>query len=146
MRTPIFLGVGEVAWKYYMLFQHHTPPDGEIREDSSWVLGRQIGPYIRHPSRSICTTFGKRIVFYGLDCRTDRMIDRVCYESTYDAMFERLENEVVQGRTKHLILLLGVPIAYPRYEGFLSMRILLVHSLHLDSFGLRHSCQSMFHL
>lgn len=116
MRAPIFLKIGEVAWKYYMLFQQHTPPVGEKRpldEDPSWVIGGKKGPYIQHPSRSICTTFGNRILFYGLDCRTERTIDKICYESSYEKMFERLEKEV-NNETKHLLLLLGVPIAYPR--------------------------------
>ena len=114
MRAPVFLEVGKAAWKYYMLFQQHTPPDGEKEEDPSWVIGKEKGLYIKHPSRSICTTFGKRIVFYGLDCRVDRTIDRICYESTYQLMFDRLEKEVNE-ETKHVFLLLGVPIAYPRY-------------------------------
>ncbi|KAL5503806.1 hypothetical protein ACEPAH_7877 [Sanghuangporus vaninii] len=114
MRAPIFLGIGTVAWKYYMLFQQHTPPKGEEREDPNWVVGTEKGPYIQEYSRSICTNLGKRVAFYGLDCRVDRTLDRVCYGSTYDAMFARLDKEVVRGQTNHLILLLGVPIAYPR--------------------------------
>ncbi|KAI5119331.1 hypothetical protein M0805_000561 [Coniferiporia weirii] len=113
MRGAIFLEIGCVAWKYYMLFLHHTPPKGEQPEDPSWVIGDELGPYIRERSRSICTTFGKRVVFFGLDCRTERTLEHVCYESTYDTMFERL-NKMVNDETKHLILLLGVPIAYPR--------------------------------
>ena len=116
MRAPIFRQIGKVAWKYYMLFQQHTSPEGEgDKEDPTWVIGAQPGPYIEHPSRSICTTFGKRIVFYGLDCRVDRTIDRICSATTYEKMFERL-NSVVNTETKHVLLLLGVPIAYPRYE------------------------------
>ncbi|EJD06423.1 uncharacterized protein FOMMEDRAFT_131380 [Fomitiporia mediterranea MF3/22] len=114
MKAPIFLGIGSVAWKYYMLFQQHTPPKGEANEDPSWVIGKEKGPYIQEYSRSICTTLGERVVFYGLDCRVDRTLERVCYGSTYDLMFDRLKREVVVGRTNHLILLLGVPIAYPR--------------------------------
>lgn len=121
MRAPIFLGIGKVAWKYYMLFQQHTPPQGEAPEDAAWVLGTERGPYIKERSRSICTTFGKRVAFFGLDCRVDRTIDRVCYESTYDAMFGRLESAVVTGETTHLILLLGVPIAYPRRVAFMTL-------------------------
>ncbi|KAH8109595.1 hypothetical protein DFH11DRAFT_1627141 [Phellopilus nigrolimitatus] len=107
MQAPAFLEIGRVAWKYYMLFQQHTLPQGE-------VLGTERGPYIQELSRSICTTFGKRVVFFGLDGHVDRTLERICYPSTYEAMFARLEKEVVYGQTKHLILLLGVPIAYPR--------------------------------
>ena len=115
MSTPVFGAIGEVAWKYYMLFQQHTPPEGETPEDPSWVVGKKDGPYIEQKSRSICTKLGKRVVFYGLDCRVDRTKHRICKTSTYDVMFERLETEVTR-ETKHLVLLLAVPIAYPRYE------------------------------
>lgn len=132
MRAPVFMGVGlsslsllpsppnqrppgRVAWKHYLLFQLHTPPKGEEHEDPSFVIGRQTGPYIRQKSRSICTPLGRRVLFYGLDCRTERTITRVCYGETYDAMFARLEQAVKQqGEVNHLLLLLGVPIAYPR--------------------------------
>jgi hypothetical protein len=34
--------------------------------------------------------------------------------ATYGKIFARLRKDVVPGETKHLIVLLGVPIAYPR--------------------------------
>ena len=116
MNGEVFLVIGEVAWKYYMLFQHHTHFDETSieTEDPSWVLGTEPGPYIKHRSRSICTTFGKRVVFCGLDCRAERTLDRICYPKTYDAIFQKLEEKVASGNVKHLILLLGVPLAYPR--------------------------------
>ena len=127
MRAPIFVEIGKVAWRYYMLFQQHTPPAGENPEDPSWVIGTQKGQYIQERSRSICTTLGKRIVFYGLDCRVDRTIDRICYGSTYNLMFDRLEKEVTKD-TKHILLLLGVPIAYPRYGNSHSHLVIHAHS------------------
>ncbi|KZT54207.1 hypothetical protein CALCODRAFT_457001 [Calocera cornea HHB12733] len=129
MRAPIFLGIGRVAWKYYALFQLHIPPKGEDPEDPSWLIGKEPGPYIRERSRSICTTLGKRIMFFGLDCRTERTLKRIVYQSTYDAMFERMESELEKAEdTTHLILLLGVPIAgYPRLVW--AERLLNSHSI-----------------
>lgn len=46
---------------------------------------------------------------------------------SYDLVFERLTKEVVAGETKHLIVLLGVPIAYPRLvwlENILTSRLM----------------------
>ncbi|KZO93112.1 hypothetical protein CALVIDRAFT_546792 [Calocera viscosa TUFC12733] len=115
MRAPIFLGIGRVAWRYYALFQLQIPPNGEQPEDPSWTIGKQLGPYIQERSRSICTTLGKRIMFFGLDCRTERTLKSFAWETTYDAMFERMETELQKsGDTTHLILLLGVPIAAER--------------------------------
>lgn len=40
--------------------------------------------------------------------------DLVLSKKSYDRVFDRLQKEVVRGETRHLIVLLGVPIAYPR--------------------------------
>lgn len=128
MRSPVFLGIGETAHKYYFLFQQHTPPsDLENAPDPSFVLGKYPGPYIQSRSVSLCTKLGPRTVFFGLECRVERTCTRICYESTYDAMFSRLDKEVIKGQTRHLLLLLGVPIAYPRLvwlEGILGSRVI----------------------
>jgi hypothetical protein len=59
---------------------------------------------------------GKRIAFCGIDARTERTRKQVNYPETYDIIFERLRREISAsaGHIKHLILLLGIPIAYPR--------------------------------
>jgi hypothetical protein len=57
---------------------------------------------------------GRRVAFLGLDCRTERQRDEIVTEDSYDLIFDRLEDEIIKGETKHLIVLLGVPIAYPR--------------------------------
>jgi hypothetical protein len=48
-------------------------------------------------------------------------------EDSYDIIFDRLEDEIIKGETKHLIVLLGVPIAYPRLnflENVLTSRLM----------------------
>ena len=59
---------------------------------------------------------GRRIAFCGIDARTERTRKQVNYPDTYDLIFQRLESEfrAARGEIKHLILLLGIPIAYPR--------------------------------
>ena len=59
-------------------------------------------------------SLGRSVAFLGLDCRTERQRDEILTEDSYDIIFDRLEEELVKGETKHLIVLLGVPIAYPR--------------------------------
>ncbi|EWC45188.1 hypothetical protein DRE_06076 [Drechslerella stenobrocha 248] len=111
---PVFAGLGEVAFKYYLLFQHHTPlTEGETTEPS-WLLGAQPGPFIKEPSRSTFLFLGRRVAFVALDCRTERTRDLLLSDETYTRVFQRLEQEIIPGETKHLIILLGVPIAYPR--------------------------------
>jgi hypothetical protein len=114
MRSPIFSGLGCVAFKYYMLFQHQCSIDEGEETEPTWILGTQPGPYIKELSRSIFTHLGRSIAFLGLDCRTERMEDEVVSAETYQKVFDRLQNEIIKGETKHLIVLVGIPMAYPR--------------------------------
>jgi hypothetical protein len=151
MECDVFRGIGGVAYKYYMLFQHHlappistyttdapqtmkSGPNGvgadpvqvkrayhyvEPREDPSYIIGAKPGPYVAESSRSIYTRLGARIGFFGLDARTERTRHQVNYPETYDIIFDRLRSELGAAATtatpiRHLVVLLGIPIAYPR--------------------------------
>ena len=151
MKCPVFRGIGGVAHKYYMLFQHHIPPpvstfttdiakSGHAKtdashpvsprqlentyvmkttaEDPSYVLGSRPGPYVEERSRSMYCQLGKRIAFAGIDARTERTRHQVNYPETYDLFFKHISSQIAasNGTIKHLILLLGVPIAYPRLQ------------------------------
>ncbi|KAJ5946711.1 hypothetical protein N7454_003550 [Penicillium verhagenii] len=85
-------------------------------EDDSWIVGKRPGPYVEECSRSLYMRFGKRIAFVGVDARTERTRHQVNYNDTYDLIFQRLQQEIAaaNGEIKHLVVLLGVPIAYPR--------------------------------
>lgn len=127
MQTPVFTGIGAVAFKYYMLFQHQSVPAETEQTEPSWVLGKSPGPYIKERSRSVFMHLGRDLAFLGLDCRTERQRDEILTEDTYDVVFDRLEDEIIKGQTKHLIVLLGVPIAYPRLnflENILTSRMM----------------------
>lgn len=114
MKTPVFSGLGNAAFKYYMLFQHQSVPEETAAHEPSWVLGYEPGPYINQLSRSVFMQLGKQIAFLGIDCRTERMRDEILSIRTFDNLLERCRSEIVEGETKHLLVLLGVPIAYPR--------------------------------
>lgn len=88
----------------------------EPEEDSSWIIGTKPGPYVEERSRNIYMRLGRRIAFLGVDARTERTRHQVNYPETYDTIFNRATHELekARGQIKHLILLLGVPIAYPR--------------------------------
>lgn len=127
MQTPVFTGIGAVAFKYYMLFQHQSVPAETEQTEPSWVLGKSPGPYIKERSRSVFMHLGRELAFLGLDCRTERQRDEILTEDSYDIVFDRLEDEIIKGQTKHLIVLLGVPIAYPRLnflENILTSRMM----------------------
>ncbi|KAK5087530.1 hypothetical protein LTR70_007035 [Exophiala xenobiotica] len=125
--SPVFSGVGNVAFKYYMLFQQHSVEAMTMADEPSWVLGYKPGPYIKQLSRSIFVDLGRPIAFLALDCRTERMKNQVLSLDTCDVALERCRKEIVEGQTKHLIVLLGVPIAYPRMnwlENVLTSRVM----------------------
>lgn len=127
MSTRVFTGLGAIAFKYYMLFQHQSVAGETELEEPSWLLGKSPGPYINERSRNLFMSLGRHIAFLGLDCRTERMRDEILSQETYDAVFDRCRTEIVQGETKHLIVLLGVPIAYPRLnflENILTSRVM----------------------
>lgn len=151
MMCDVFRGIGGVAYKYYLLFQHHLPPpvstyttdapqtmvnEGEgvgadpaqtkdtyvltdEENHKSYIIGKKPGPYVAEHSRSIITRLGARIAFFGLDARTERTRHQVNYPETYQQIFDRITEELAhaaqEGRPlQHLVVLLGIPIAYPR--------------------------------
>lgn len=118
MSSPLFKGLGETAFKYYLLFQHHTSPFEKNQSlEKSWIFGAQRGPFINEYARSLYIRLGKSVAFLGMDCRTERKNNQVVLEKSYDLMFHRLQKELEleSGKQiKHLLVLLGVPIAYPR--------------------------------
>lgn len=116
MQQEVMKGVGNYAYKYYMLFQHHTSPKEDFSKEPSFILGKTPGPYIEETSKSVFTKLGQNVAFVGLDCRTERTKKKVVNKSTYKAVFDRMQHEVKNSKTKinHLYVLLGVPIMYPR--------------------------------
>ncbi|GIK03079.1 hypothetical protein Aspvir_007148 [Aspergillus viridinutans] len=114
MATPVISGLGRIAFKYYLLFQHHSVIEETEADEPSWLLGAQLGPYINQRSRNVFMSMGKEIAFLGLDCRTERLSDEILSEQTCDLIWDRCHREIVRGETKHLIVLSSVPVAYPR--------------------------------
>jgi PhoD related phosphatase len=110
-------------------------------DDQSWIVGKRPGPYVEERSRSLYMRLGARMAFCGIDARTERTRKQVNYPDTYDLIFHRLRSEftAAQGQIKHLILLLGVPIAYPRLawlENILTSPIIAPIRLLNKRFGL----------
>ncbi|RDW88867.1 hypothetical protein BP6252_00899 [Coleophoma cylindrospora] len=149
MKCAVFRGIGGVANKYYLLFQHHLAPPlstyttdapqtmsdagaapdprqlentfvlQEDTIDPSYIIGAKPGPYVAEHSRSIYARLGARIAFFGLDARTERTRKQVNYPETYELIFSRIRQELQKASqssspVQHMIVLLGIPIAYPR--------------------------------
>ncbi|WYZ44155.1 hypothetical protein EsH8_VII_000591 [Colletotrichum jinshuiense] len=114
MNSPVFSGLGNVAYKYYMLFQQQSVPDETEATEPSWVLGSNPGPYINELSRSLFLELGSRVSLLAVDGRTERTELDVVSEPSWQRIMDRCYDELRSGRTQHLLVLLGVPIAYPR--------------------------------
>lgn len=119
MNQSIFKTVGNVAYKYYMLFQHHISPEekahNSIEAEPSWILSKGNGPFMQQKNHSNYIRLGKEISMVGIDCRTERKLKEIVKPSTYDVIFKRLEEEIKKAPdVKHLLVMLGVPILYPR--------------------------------
>ncbi|KAB5551369.1 hypothetical protein GE09DRAFT_1174310 [Coniochaeta sp. 2T2.1] len=87
--------------------------------ESNYIVGAKPGPYVAEHSHNMFAKLGARIAFLGIDARTERTRHQVNYPETYNQIFDRLRQELsseAEAGTpyKHLILLLGIPIAYPR--------------------------------
>ncbi|TEA15133.1 Uncharacterized protein C8034_v002563 [Colletotrichum sidae] len=114
MNSPVFSGLGNVAFKYYMLFQHQSIPGETETTEPSWVVGAEPGPYINELSRSLYVELGSQVSLLAVDARTERTETDVVSEPTWQHIMDRCYEELRNGRTRHLLVLLGVPIAYPR--------------------------------
>lgn len=79
MATPVISGLGRIAFKYYLLFQHHSLTEETEADEPSWLLGAQLGPYINQRSRNVFMSLGKEVAFLGLDCRTERLVRIMCF-------------------------------------------------------------------
>ncbi|GFF27638.1 uncharacterized protein YGR266W [Aspergillus udagawae] len=94
MATPVISGLGRIAFKYYLLFQHHSVTEETEADEPSWLLGAQLGPYINQRSRNVFMSMGKEIAFLGLDCRTERLSDEILSEQTCDLIWDRCHREI----------------------------------------------------
>ncbi|KAI0003344.1 hypothetical protein BJV74DRAFT_876259 [Russula compacta] len=101
-RAPVFNAIGSRGYFFFLLFQCF------INVHNPWCPG----DYIPFPSHSILTPIGPKAWILMLDCRAERKLGQVCSEEEYTRVFKRL-NALPPG-VEHLIIQLGIPIAYPR--------------------------------
>lgn len=112
--------------EYQLIDTHVAKPIPE----SNYIMGPKPGPYVAEHSHNIFAKLGARIALIGIDARTERTRHQVNYPETYDLIFGRLSQELGAAQAagtpfKHVILLLGIPIAYPvSYCGSLDTRFL----------------------
>jgi len=118
--SPMFKRIGSRGYFYFLLFQcfvnddkdgidcMKSPTSESIR---SLVLGGP-GAYIPYPSHSFLTYLGPKVHLLMIDCRAERKKNQVCSEMEYSRIFGALQR-LPEG-VEHLVVQLGIPIAYPR--------------------------------
>ncbi|KAJ3338466.1 hypothetical protein HDU93_009482 [Gonapodya sp. JEL0774] len=103
--SPVFTGIGRVALRHYLLFQHHTTPF-RAKEDGFF-------PATPTPDGASATGFNvvlrlsSRVVLVAVDSRTERTKEQVFKESTWALVNQALAKE---GRIGMDHLLFGNPV------------------------------------
>lgn len=117
-QAPVFRHIGARGYFFFLLFQCFINPEVDGLNDApgkhvyqSLILG-ETGPYIRIPSHSFVTMMGPQTALLLLDCRAERKKDQICSTFQYDRVFQRIR--ALPTSVEHLVIQLGVPIAYPR--------------------------------
>lgn len=118
MNAPIFNHVGRTGFKYYYLFQQFINPEIDGLSDEpgkhsnkSIIIGNQDG-YVQYPHMSFLAYLGPKQYLLMVDCRAERKVHQICSKKSYEKIFDRVR-KMPEG-VDHLIILLGVPLAYPR--------------------------------
>ncbi|CDS11630.1 hypothetical protein LRAMOSA03893 [Lichtheimia ramosa] len=97
------------ACRFYYLFQQHTT----VKLASRHGMVPGTIPTCNH----IITTLGPDIGMVALDCRGERTKYDVCRPQSYKIVFDELYR-VMPPTIKHLLIMTGVPLIYPRLTLF----------------------------
>ncbi|KAH8550117.1 hypothetical protein BGW37DRAFT_428150 [Umbelopsis sp. PMI_123] len=97
------------AVRFYYLLQHHTT----LKRAESDGMIRGTLP----TCNSIITNLGPQVAVLALDARGERSKYDICRPETYHRIFDSLYR-MVPYTTRHLIVVTGVPVIYPRLTLF----------------------------
>jgi PhoD related phosphatase len=97
------------AVRFYLLLQHHTT----IKRAEVDGLIRGTLP----TCNSVITNLGPQVSLLCLDARGERTKYDICRPETYHRIFDCLYR-MVPPTTRHLIVVTGVPVIYPRLTLF----------------------------
>jgi hypothetical protein len=102
-KSSVLSNIGATSCRFYLLFQHH----------STQTLAPHHGFFSSGIGFNILSCLGPSTSVLALDARSERTKNVVCSNATYDLAFSKMYRDIPQG-TGHLLVVLGVPIAYPR--------------------------------
>ncbi|BGP37930.1 hypothetical protein JCM10450v2_001867 [Rhodotorula kratochvilovae] len=124
-QSPVFSNIGSYGYKWFLLFQMFivdemdgTRPESAVgipsvntHSSKSLIIGGD-GAFIPYPNHSFLSYLGPKMYIVMVDWRSERRYDQLASKTTYERI-ERAIDALPPG-VEHLVVLLGVPIAYPR--------------------------------
>ncbi|TPX68716.1 hypothetical protein SpCBS45565_g02960 [Spizellomyces sp. 'palustris'] len=103
--SPVFKGIYAAARDFYLLFQQHTA-DMYRQQDSSFVFGA-------NGSFSFLKHLGPTVAVLGVDTRSERSLTQIASPESWNTVFDNLYKRTRPG-VKHLIVMLAIPVVWPR--------------------------------
>ncbi|GAA5879341.1 hypothetical protein JCM1840_006959 [Sporobolomyces johnsonii] len=120
--SPVFSAIGAAGYRWFLLFQMFIVDevDGTLpgengimpsHPNKSLILGGD-GAFIPFRNHSFLSYLGPKMYILAVDWRSERRFDQLASKTTYDRLFAAVR--ALPAGVQHLVVLLGVPIAYPR--------------------------------
>ncbi|KAI8872470.1 hypothetical protein GQ42DRAFT_177137 [Ramicandelaber brevisporus] len=98
----VFQGIIDIGFRFFLLFQSHTTHE----------LSRHHG-YFGDRGYTWLKHFGPHQVVLGVDTRRERTLEQVVSPRSMAQIFDTLNNRV-SPHAKHLVVVFGIPMVYPR--------------------------------
>lgn len=119
MKAPVFNAIGSRGIFWYLIFQQFiniavdgtNDSPGKHSNRSIIIAGK--GTYVPFPNQSFLAYMGPKQWLLLIDCRAERSLETIVSKQSYDKIFNRVRSDLPPG-VEHLVILLGVPLAYPR--------------------------------
>lgn len=120
MKGDLFSHIGSRGYFWFLIFQLFVNDEVDGINAKTWgshpatslIIGGP-GAYIPFPSHHLGVYLGPKVFLLAVDCRAERTLKQIVSRPTYDQLFHGLV-ATLPAEVEHLVVLLGVPIAYPR--------------------------------
>ncbi|GAA5830312.1 hypothetical protein JCM11251_001303 [Rhodosporidiobolus azoricus] len=123
-QSPVFSSIGAHGYKWFLLFQMFiadevdgtNPADAvgspsQAHPSKSLIIGGE-GAFIPYPNHSFISYLGPKQYILMVDWRSERRFNQLASKVTYERCAAAVR--ALPPGVQHLVVLLGVPIAYPR--------------------------------
>lgn len=129
MASPVMSHIGSRGYFWFLLFQLFSADDFDGIDHAfgshpirSILIGNK-GAWIPYWSHHLSVYLGPQVHLIAVDCRAERKLTQIVTRESYEKIFALVAN--LPPTIEHLVVLLGVPIAYPRMsflEHFLDLK------------------------